>query len=202
MQLRTALLAALVLAAGACKSKDAAPAEGAPAADASTPAGASSASGGSSGADGDLKDIASYRLTMDKIDKFYAAQRNLAIKAKGMTPAEREAMESGNAAGADANASLDDIVRRIDGAPPMRDAIRDAGLSSREYVMVMMAAMQSGMAASVIKMRPKDDPDSLAREMKASPENIRFMQEHEAELTQKQKAMEAEMKRMGVDRDG
>jgi hypothetical protein len=83
----------------------------------------------------------------------------------------------------------------------MRDAIREAGLSSREYITATMAMVQAGMAASVLKMRPKDNQDSLIREMKANKDNVRFVQEHEAELNRKQQAMQAEMQRLGVSGD-
>jgi hypothetical protein len=133
---------------------------------------------------------------MDKVDKLFAAQRNLGLKMKGMSPAERAAFDSTDIS--DANASLDATAAKIDRLPPMRDAIREAGLSSKEYITATMAMMQAGMAASVLKMRPKDNQDSLVREMKANMDNIKFMQEHEAELTKKQQEMQAEMKRLGV----
>ena len=154
---------------------------------------ASTTSAGSKG-DAELADVQSYRLSMDKIDKMLAAQRILAAKAKAMTPAEREAMEARGESASDPNESLDDMARKIDGEPMLRDAIREAGLSSREYVLITMSMMQTGMADGVLKMRPKDNQDSLIREMKANPDNIKFYREHQAEITAKSKAIEAEMK--------
>ena len=150
-------------------------------------------SAGSKG-DAELADVQSYRLSMDKIDKMLAAQRILAAKAKAMTPAEREAMEARGESASDPTESLDDMARKIDGEPMLRDAIREAGLSSREYVLITMSMMQTGMADGVLKMRPKDNQDSLIREMKANPDNIKFYREHQAEITAKSKAIEAEMK--------
>jgi hypothetical protein len=147
-------------------------------------------------ADADLADLAKYRLTMDKIDRLYAAQRNLATKVKNMSPQERAALKESQSS--DASANLDDMVRNVERSPVMRDAVRDAGLSAREYVMVTMALVQSMMASSVLQMRPNDNQDSLAREMKVNPDNLKFIKEHQAEIVQKQQAMEAEMKRMGV----
>ena len=162
----------------------------------SAPGAAAPASATTSGTKGDaeLADVQSYRLSMDKIDKMIAAQRILAAKAKAMTPAEREAMEARGESASDPNESLDDMARKIDGEPMLRDAIREAGLSSREYVLITMSMMQTGMADGVLKMRPKDNQDSLIREMKANPDNIRFYREHQAEITAKSKAIEAEMK--------
>ena len=83
----------------------------------------------------------------------------------------------------------------------MVSAIREAGLSPREYIVLTVSMMQSAMAAGVAKMRPNDNQDSLVREMKANPENVKFINEHEAELGQKQKAMADEMKKLGLDDD-
>ena len=185
-----ALLASL--AAAACAKGE----EGGAAGDsarAATDAPASASAAGST-ADADLADLSRYRLSMDKVDRYYTAQRNLFNKIKDMSPAEREALEKSQES--NNNANLDDMVRNIERSPVYRDAVRQAGLSPREYVMVTMALMQSMMASSVLQMRPKDNQDSLAREMKVHPDNIKFIREHEAEITQKAKAMEEEVKRL------
>ena len=183
-----------LLFAVACSNKDAAPAAegGAP------PAAAPAPSATSSSADADLADVASYRLTMERIDRYYAAQRNVALKVQAMSPAERAAMDSVEDTN-DGSASLDDIARKIERTPVMAAAVREAGLSPREFATITVAMMQAAMASSVLQMRPKDNQDSLVREMKASMENIRFLREHETALKQKQEAMAAEMKRLGVD---
>ncbi|HEX7980228.1 MAG TPA: hypothetical protein VF461_16580 [Gemmatimonadaceae bacterium] len=169
---------------GAATSESAAPNAAAPA---STPA-------ASAKDNAELADVQSYKLSMDKIDKMLAAQRIIAAKAKAMTPAEREAMQARGESASDADESLDAMARKFDSEPIMRDAIREAGLSSREYVLITMSMMQSGMADGVLKMRPKDNQDSLIREMKANPDNVKFYREHQAEITAKTKAIEAEMK--------
>lgn len=150
-------------------------------------------------ADQDLSDISEYRLSMDKIDKYIAVQHNLAVKMKTMSPAERQALGNRDDA-SDPNASLDDMVAKIDKQPVLVDAIKSAGLSTREWVVITMSMMQTAMAASVAKMRPTDNQDSLIREMKANPDNIKWYNEHEAEITQKTKAVEAEMK--GLESNG
>ena len=96
---------------------------------------------------------------------------------------------------------IDGMARKIDSQPQLAAAIREAGLSSREFAVMTLALMQSGMAASVMKMRPKDDPDSLARAMKANPTNVRFYREHEAELTRRTNEMKAEMKAVDATSD-
>jgi hypothetical protein len=193
------LLLATVLALAACSSdKPKAAPEGAGDAAPAAASASSASSGGSSSGDADLADVTNYHLTMAKVDQWYAAQRNVALKVKAMSPAERAAYESTNAS--DPNASLADIAATFDRIPPVRDAVREAGLSTKEFATLTMSLMQSGMAAAVLKMRPKDNQDSLAREMKANMDNIRFMQAHEAELTKRQQDMQAEMQRLGMDK--
>ena len=187
--LHGALLLGLLVLAGCSKDNDAAATGGAPAA-------ASSAS--TQSGDEQLKDISEYKLTMDKYDKYLAAQRNIALKAKDLSPAEKEAFRKRADARGDANESLDDMVRNIEAEPLMTSAIRDAGLSPREFTMITMAMMQTAMAASVAQMRPNDNQDSLIREMKANPDNVKFWKANEAELTRKNKDLEAEMKRLGA----
>ena len=151
-------------------------------------------------AEKDLGDINDYRLTMDGMNKFFEAQRNLGIAASKLSPAEREAMEAKNdAEGTDG--SLDQMIKRIEENKMANDAVRKAGLTAREYTMITFAMMQAAMAASVLQMRPNDNQDSLARAMQANPENIKFMQEHQAEFARRQEEMAAEMKRLGLDDD-
>jgi hypothetical protein len=182
-------LLAFLLVGGCSKDNDSAATAGAPAA-------APSAS--AQNADEQLQDIAEYKLSMDKYDKYLAAQRNIALKAKDLSPAEKEAFRKRADARGDANESLDDMVRNIESEPLMTSAIRDAGLSPREFTMITMAMMQTAMAASVAQMRPNDNQDSLIREMKANPDNVKFWKANEAELTRKNKELEAEMKRLGA----
>lgn len=149
----------------------------------------------------DLADVTNYRLSMDKIDKYIAAQKNIGAKAASMTPAQREALQARNDDSSDPNATLNDMVARIEKEPMMVSAIRDAGLSPREFTMITISMMQTGMAAAVLKMRPSDNQDSLIREMKANAENIKFYNANEAEITRKAKEVEAEMKKMGISND-
>ena len=142
----------------------------------------------------DLGELRDYELTMDRIDRFFEAQLNVARAASRMTPAERDAMADD--ASDSANASLDDMAANIERHPVVRDAIEDAGLSPREYATLTMAMMQAGMAMSILAMRPNDDQDSLMREMNTNPENVQFLRENIEALTQKQQAAAAEMERL------
>lgn len=191
MKHRVTLLAALLFAV-ACSSENASPSTDSAAA--ATPA-ASAASGGGD----DLADITNYRLTMDKVDQYYAAQRNMMVAMKDMTPAEREALEL---ASDNDNPSLDQLARSFEAHPALVAGLREAGLSGREFATITMAMVQSGMAAMALQMRPNDDADSLAREMKANIENIKFMRDNQAALERKQAEFRAEMQRLGLDEQG
>jgi hypothetical protein len=142
----------------------------------------------------DLRDVTRYELSMDKIDKYYAAMRNMALAMKGMSAEEREKLDMD--AGDDL--SLDDYAAKLEREPAVRRAIEQAGLSTREFALLTMSMVQTGLASAVLAMRPKDNADSLMREMKVNPDNVRFLREHEAELKTKQQAAEREMKALGV----
>ena len=191
--MRLSFVAAGLFAFSACSSKDNASAES------SGTAGNAASPASQAQANEDLNDVSKYKLSMDKIDKYIQAQKNMAAKMKAMSPAEREAFKNGDNDLNGANASIDQMVAKIEKVPPMVDAIKDAGLSPREWVMVTFSMMQTGMAAAVLKMRPNDNQDSLMREMKVNPDNVKFFNEHEAEITAKTKAIEADMKAMEGD---
>ncbi|HET8763089.1 MAG TPA: hypothetical protein VFM12_06710 [Gemmatimonadales bacterium] len=169
----TTLLAAACLASAACGPKDAPPADKPTAAqqDGTT----------------DLADVTSYKLSMDKVNKFFEAQRNMVVKMKAMTPAQQEALSL------DGSGSMEEMAQKIEASPEWASAIRDAGLEPREYVTLTMSMLQSAMAASVLKMRPNDDQDSLVTAMHANMDNVKFVQEHEAEINAKREAMEKEV---------
>lgn len=179
------LLAACALLAAACGGNDAEP-----------PAGAGDAPAAAQGQAGDdLATVSEYRLTMDKADRYFDAQLAIARRVRDLSPEERAPLEQMESS---ANASLDDMARRMESHPAMREGLREAGMSAREFATFTMAMVQAGMAASVLQMRPNDDQDSLAREMKASIENIRFVRENEAELNRRQQELEAQLREMGV----
>jgi hypothetical protein len=190
MHLRTMLTsAALALAATACSGDDT---DAADSAAGDSPAAAPASTGD------DLTDVSNYRLTMDKVDRYFDAQLAIARRVKDLSPEERAPLEE---MGSSADASLDDMARRLESHPAMRDGLREANLSPREFATMTMAMVQAGMAASVLQMRPNDNQDSLAREMKASMDNIRFMRENEAEIVRRQQELQAQLREMGVTED-
>ena len=65
-----------------------------------------------------------------------------------MTPAEREAFDVAS----DMDDSLDEIVRRYEGSPTMTAALREAGMSAREFAVMTLSVVQSGMAVAVLQI--------------------------------------------------
>lgn len=179
---RYAWLAASLLLGAACSSGDDATSE------------ETTVSADTPGASADLTDISRYELTMERMDRIYAAQRNIALAIRDMTPAERETMESTGGG----SATLDEFARGIESNPKIRQALADAGMSPREYATATMAMVSASMAASALHMRPNENQDSLAREMHANPANVRFLRENEAELARKQQQLEAELREAGA----
>jgi hypothetical protein len=186
---RAALLAPLLLVAACASDADTAADSGA----AAPAAAAAPASAGD-----DLADVSAYELTMERMDRFYAVQRALGTRMAAMSPAEREALDVAS----DADDSMDETVRRLEGNETMAAALRDGGMSAREFTLLTAAIMQSGMAAAVLQMQPQANQDSLMREMKVNPANVRFLRENEAALQRKQAELQAEMQRLGLDTDG
>lgn len=120
------------------------------------------------------------------------AQELAALEAKpaaSQSSAERKRVEALLAAqeadeAADARAAeepeprtLSDMTRRIEREPELAKAIREAGLTTREYSIVALSFVQTMIAhglkrAGTIAEMPKEIP----------PENIALIQAHEAEL--------------------
>lgn len=143
----------------------------------------------------DLTDISNYRLTMEKVDRYFDAQLAIARRVKDLPPEDRAPLDEMESS---ANATLDDMARKLESHPATRGGLREADMSAREFATLTMAMLQAGMAASVLQMRPNDNQDSLAREMKASMDNIQFMRENEAELMRRQQELQAELREMGM----
>jgi hypothetical protein len=183
MTIRKFFVVALLFSLAAC-SKDADSAREEP--------GAATAAASNEQAEEDLADLTKYDLSMNKMDEFFQTMRNMADEVKKMSPAERAAFDQDSES--DNNASLDQMIAKAESNKVIRDASRKAGSSPREYVLTSLSYFTSAMAMSVLQMQPNANQDSLMREMKVNPDNIKFIKEHEAELTTKYKAMEAEMK--------
>jgi hypothetical protein len=174
---------------------------------------------GAQPADADAKELASYRLTMDTLRKVEVASRAMVAAAKQdprfqklqkiqaelealekkeeLTDADVERMEALEAQKEELEAStdldlgsadsLDEMEANIAKSPMVAKALQQAGLTPREYSKFMMAMVQAAFAAGFKKA-------GMLKELPAgvNPDNVKFVEEHEAEL----KAMQAEFEKM------
>lgn len=111
----------------------------------------------------------------DKDEPTAAEQRRMEALAT-----EIERLEEALAGGLDLGdaKSLSEMSRMIEGMPLVVGAVRQAGFTPREFATAQLALVQSVLTHGLMKSTgtrevPKD----------ASPENLKFVAEHEAELT-------------------
>jgi hypothetical protein len=134
--------------------------------------------------DKDLAAISAYTLTMPKYRQYLAASINLAKAAADNPDLAKSAEGSGNL-------SIDQLVAKYDGVPPVKNAITRSGLSLREFALLQGAMMQTGMAYGIMKQY-KISKDSAVKTAKVNPANIDFYAKNEAEITRLAKEAEAQ----------
>jgi len=149
----------------ACGGDDAEPAD--------APAPAAESSGES-----DVQEISNYVLSMDDVERVMQAQRNLTQLMQ-----EHPELEDRISMDADA-ATLDQMEARLNEVPEVREAVEEAGVDTREYVVIFMTLMQAGMADAVIEMGTSRD--SVIAEMEVHPDNLDFIRENKEEITRMQ----------------
>ena len=139
----------------------------------------------------DEEEISRFRLTIDGVRKMHAI--NLAMKkidlekssqASG-TPEDSAAAENESDAGSNSS-SLDEIETFINGNTQARTLLAAHGMDTRDYVVMTHAMLVVGVAQMAIDQGTR--PDSVAKEMKITAENMRFYKENRKELDAMQKA--------------
>lgn len=170
-------------------------------------------------ADADARELAAYRLTIAAVrqvdavtDAIYAemkkdpkfqehARLNAQVEAleakEERTEAEDErleqlrekldALEAEQSTEEDENIeTLSDMEAMLKRTPPMARGLRAAGMAPREYAKFMLTMLGAAMTASL-----KKQGMLAAVPEGVSLENVKFVEEHEAELTALQKKWEA-----------
>jgi uncharacterized Zn finger protein len=125
------------------------------------------------GAQSDEETLSRYRLTEAGLAKFAQASRNFVAVAKADSQALEEQAEDASPK------SIADLAALYDGHPRLKRAISSAGMTTREYVTFMMSMFQAGMAAWAVEQQ-QGKFDNLPAGI--PHENIRFYQQHQAEL--------------------
>ncbi|MGH7507688.1 MAG: hypothetical protein ACRELX_18695 [Longimicrobiales bacterium] len=183
--LRTILPLGLLVTTVACGDEAARSGDAATGAAGSGATSQPSYSGGSG--DADLAEIEDYELTMDDLRRWSEATANFQ-RTLTENPEIAAALDQEESADQDVDDSLDAMAERYESVPEVRDAIEDAGLSTREFAVIFWAMMQAGMAQFAVEQG--GDPEEVARELQVNPANIRFMEEHAAEIAELQQKLQ------------
>jgi len=120
-------------------------------------------------ADRDAREIGSFVLTDAGLAKYTQAVKNLGAHAKRM----RDACGDDDSESA---RSLDQMAARLDAIPEVKTAIRSAGLTTREYLVLTLSLFQNGMAAWALTQPGGKLPPGT------SMANVNFYRAHEAAI--------------------
>jgi hypothetical protein len=132
----------------------------------------------------DEKEVYSFVLTMDSIQKLAAAQRDLEMLAKSDPEVAKKAEADDSE-----NKTLDQMVRRIDSIPQVVAVLRKDGLTPREYAVSTMTLVQTGMVVGLKRNGTyKEYPPEMLKLV--SPANIAFMEQHYADIAKIMPAVE------------
>lgn len=156
---------ALLATLAACGTKDDAPAAGGAA-----PNSIAIPTGKAGSDDADLKEINSYRLTMDDVRKFAA------IKAK----ADKMNIKVKDDDGEPKDESLDGLARKLDRSPQIKALIESEGMDTRQFAVVTWTFIQAGFIQMAVDEGA--NLDSLAKAENVNVENLKFLKAHEKEV--------------------
>lgn len=131
-----------------------------------------------SGAEPSANDISNYKLDMDKMRKFAAANKNLAAIAKEGGEEEFDVTGGGNQ-------STAQTIARLESHPAAKRALSQAGLSARDYVWITAAWIQAAMTQGILETTPGAKVPAGQ-----NMQNVDFLKANKAEL-------EAMMQSMG-----
>jgi hypothetical protein len=116
--------------------------------------------------------IASYRLSMDRVEKWAQAINNLQGISENDPELERW-KERANAT----NGSLRDLEEGLEASPKIRRAIERAGISAEDFVLTQYALLQAAMVAGL----QKGGVDTKLP-ANVSEENVKFYLDNEQQL--------------------
>lgn len=126
--------------------------------------------------------------TLQKKDDLTDAEAARLEQLQMQAEQQEEAIDRGNASEFSKAQTLDEMETAIKANPRFMAALSKAGLSARDYSKFMVASLMAGMVAGFQKSGLIKDLPAELKEV--NPENVKFMQEHEAELTAMRQEME------------
>jgi len=117
--------------------------------------------------DRDAKEISDYVLTDAALAKYTQAVRKLQpLKEQLQQDCDRE----------DAQESLNGMAARMDKVSGVKSALKDAGMTSREYLVFSLSVFENGMAAWALEQPGGKLPPGVKMA------NVNFYRAHKAEL--------------------
>lgn len=125
------------------------------------------------------------RLTMDKVSRYFRAMTNLMVAAKAhpeLNAASNRNSSDDNASGSDAQQAA-----KLAAIPVAVDALRRAGLTPAQFVNLGGTVMGAAMGAGMLKSYP-----STKLPAGVEGDNIRFVEQHSAEIEALQKQVMAQ----------
>ncbi len=132
-------------------------------------------------ADADLAELEAYRLTMTDVNRWAAANRNLAQLAEKLRREHPEQMKDVEDGGESQGAgTFDEYEATVDQIPGAREAIESSGLSVHEFAVIGWPLFQAGMAQYAVEQGA--DPKELAARAHINPDNLIFARQHKAEI--------------------
>ena len=168
------LLVATTTTLAACGKKSDATAE-TNAAAAGRPVSVAARSAGSG--DADLREINSYRLTMDDVRKWSAIKK----KADAMKLEAKDTASNG----ADDDDSLDGFEAKINATPKLKALIESEGMDTRDFAVVTWTMIQAAFIQMAVDQGAS--LDSLAKDKDVNVENLKFLKAHAQEIDALQK---------------
>ena|GEM_PF-6676883 len=131
--------------------------------------------------DADVKEMQEYRLTPATLTKLGQVQENLYAVLKAHPELGKRYADSKEDS-EDEPKTLDDMAKRFDRIPEMKQAIVKSGFTPRQYMLATMAMVQAAMGGAAMEM-PGADKSKIAPAVQA---NIAFMKAHKTEMDRMQ----------------
>ena len=136
--------------------------------------------GTSARVDADVKEIQEYRLTSATLTKLGQVQENLYAVMKAH-PELGKRYAGSKEDREDEPKTLDDMAKRFDRIPEVKQAIAKSGFTPRQYMLATMAMLQAAMGAAM--EIPGADKSKIPP---AAQANIAFMKAHKTEIDRMQ----------------
>jgi len=135
-----------------------------------------------------------FRLTTDNVRKASAAARRLSAEVAKDPALGLSAEKRGKQAD-----TLDAKAKALESDPRIASVLRAESITSREFIMVHMAAIQAGMVAAMKSQGVQMDAAKIGEAM--NPANLEFLEKHPKEMDELGRSQE-ELQKAGKEPAG